>query len=93
MSWYHCSVKKSILIILKNDSTSLSKLSGQTKKLKLQKALGDGQRTSLSYLQKFYLIKKTICYFFGEIGKTSANNEVFEHIKNNFEMEMKKEIF
>ena len=50
---YHSSVKKSFLIISNSDSTGLSKLSWQTKKLKLRKTLGDGQRKSyLSNLHK-----------------------------------------
>ena len=51
-------LKKSLLIIAKSDSAGLSKLSSQTKKVKLRKTLGNGQRTSLSYLQKPYLIRK-----------------------------------
>ena len=58
MIWYHCNIKKSILIIIKSDSTGLTKFSWQTNKLKLRKMLGDGQRTSLSYLQKSCLVRK-----------------------------------
>ena len=45
-------LKKSTLIITKSDSVGFSKLLWQVKKLKLLKTLGNGQRTSLSNLQK-----------------------------------------
>ena len=64
------------------------------KKVKLQKTLGDGQRTSLSYLEKSSLIRKIVLLYLLEklTLKKSANNEVFEHIKNTFEMEIDNEI-
>ena len=49
---------------------------------------GDGQRTSLSYLQK---PKNNFATSLEKL--TSANNEVFEYIKNTFETEMDNGIF
>ena len=46
-------LKKTNLIITKDDLTGLSKLSWQRKKVKLGKMIGDGRRTGLTYLQKF----------------------------------------
>ena len=57
-------LKKSILIITKSDSTGLSKLLWQKKGKTTKKRLGNGQEMSLSYLQKFLLIrKKNLLYF------------------------------
>ena len=53
------------------------------------------QRTSLGYLQKFLTdLENNLAISLEKLVlKKSSNNEVFEHIKNTFEMEMENEIF
>ena len=79
-------LKKSILIITKSNLTGLTKLSWQSKKVKLQKAQGDGQRTSLSYLQKSLADpKKNFAVSLEKLAlKNSRNNEVLEKIPSRW---------
>ena len=79
-------LKKSILIITKSNLTGLTKLSWQSKKVKLQKAQGDGQRTSLSYLQKSLADPKNFFPVSLEklALKKSSNNEVLEKIPSRW---------